>query len=269
MSGVPAPGAGLPSRRCTKRGDAFDGRDGTTIGGSSAVGVFISALGWPRDGAGSSAAAIDTRLLSMTMWRVDMLTLSLICSSLIQAGWQVQEAPLVPSGWVADEVVPVDDETVGVIASPSADAGAPLMGVFLASGGTTPRALATFAEAVEATRSGTGFTVAVPGADAGVELLRVRRDGSGAALVSLGTFPRGRDHLNGEISAVSCDSSVSECAVVMVDGSVVRCNRGVRSTFTITGCRPSPTSNLSPTSKLSSPCTSGNSRVSRSHGERR
>ena len=147
--------------------------------------------------------------------------LSLAVLSLVQSGWQVEETPLVTAPWEVVSVTPVDDETIGVVATLAPDAGAPLAyGVFLAKGGAAPALLhRSTLELHEMTGTGTGFTVSAA-RDAGPgEVFRVRL-GAAPALVSLGRPET-------MVKGVSCDDAVTDCVFTFEEETAKRLKAGV------------------------------------------
>lgn len=148
--------------------------------------------------------------------------LSLALLSLVQSGWQVEETPLVAAPWQVVSVTPVDDETLGVVATlPAPDAGNPLAyGVFLTHGGSEPVLFHRSAlEVHEMTGTGTGFTFSVA-RDAGPgEVFRVRL-GVPPELVSLGRPET-------MVKGVSCDDAVTDCVFTFEEEPAKRWKAGV------------------------------------------
>ena len=88
------------------------------------------------------------------------LTVSLALLSIIQGGWRVDEAPLVPADWVIYSAEPVSEQVVAVVAekrpATQPDASVPLeTGVFTVRIGEAPRLIGRFSAAhrVERRRS--------------------------------------------------------------------------------------------------------------------
>jgi hypothetical protein len=154
------------------------------------------------------------------------LAVWLVAAALVQAGWKVEESPLVEPGWDVRDTGALNDDTVAAIGvRDPRDGGAITSAVFIAHVGEAPRLLGRFPGAAEdATGKGTGFTVETTLPDAGLELLRVR-PGPEPALVSLGVF-------KDRVKAVSCDEKVTDCGIVTAEGAALRWNAGARTMLT-------------------------------------
>ena len=112
------------------------------------------------------------------------LTVSLALLSIIQGGWRVDQAPLVPDDWIIYSAQQVNEQVVAVLADkrPTArpDASVPIeTGVFTVRIGEAPRLIARFSEPLEASAAGgSGFTLTV-----GQTYFRVRLDPTPTRLI--------------------------------------------------------------------------------------